>query len=132
VLYDFDENIQFKGGFSIHLKTHFQKLLGEETEYPVSFKTNNCELYFETDELENILKRLVENSIDIIHKIQEHPWGQRAMRFYDPDGHIIEIGEPMENVILRFHEQRLSFEDISKRTSMPIKFVEQTVKERNI
>lgn len=24
-----------------------------------------------------------------------HSWGQRVMRFYDPDGNLIEVGTPM-------------------------------------
>ena len=131
VLYDFGENVTFKGDFAIHLKGHFQELLGEPAKYPVTFRTNNCELYFETDELEIILERLVENSVEIIHKIHEHPWGQRAIRFYDLDGHIIEVGESIENVIHRFNEQGLSVKEICSRTSMPRKIVEQVISERN-
>ena len=129
VLFDFGENITFKGDFAIHLRGHFQGLLGEPAKYPVTFKTNNCELYFETDELEIMLERLVENSVEFIHKIYEHPWGQRAMRIYDPDGHIIEIGEPMELVIKRFYNKGLSVEEICNKTSMPKDIVMQITKE---
>ncbi|MEJ2544009.1 MAG: VOC family protein [Calditrichaceae bacterium] len=129
VLYDFGENVTFKGDFAIHLKGHFQELLGEPAKYPVTFKTNSYELYFETDELEIMLKRLVENSIEFIHKILEHPWGQRAMRVYDPDGHIIEIGEPMELVIKRFHNKGFSADEICKKTYMPKDIVMQITKE---
>lgn len=53
----------------------------------------------------------------------EYPWGQRVIRFYDPDMHIIEVGEPMENVVKRFIDQGLSVEETSKRTQHPIEFV---------
>ncbi len=32
----------------------------------------------------------------------EHSWGQRVIRFYDLDGHLIEVGESMAMVIRRF------------------------------
>ena len=31
--------------------------------------------------------------INYVHKLKEYPWGQKAIRIYDPDGHMIEIGE---------------------------------------
>lgn len=131
VRYDFGENIEFKSGFAIHLNTHFQGLLGAPAQYPVTFKANNGELYFETDELETILERLVDNSVEFIHKIHEHPWGQRAMRIYDPDGHILEIGEPLEVVVKRYHKQGLSVDEICKKTSMPESFVQQVIEGKN-
>lgn len=127
VLYDFGENVTFKGDFAIHLKGHFQRLLGEPAKYPVTFKTNNCELYFETDKLEIMLERLVGNSVEFIHEIYEHPWGQRAMRVYDPDGHIVEIGEPIEIVVKRLYKQGLKIDKICKKTSMPVNFVQQVI-----
>jgi catechol 2,3-dioxygenase-like lactoylglutathione lyase family enzyme len=129
VLHDFGENVEFHGGFAIHLNTHFQELLGEPANYPMTFRTNNYELYFQTDDLEIMHERLVNNSVEFIHKIYEHPWGQRAMRFYDPDGHIIEIGEPMEIVVKRYYDQGLIMDEICKKTSMPQDFVKQVIKD---
>ncbi len=130
IRFDFGENVTYKGDFAIHLKGHFQELLGKSSQYPVVFKTNNCELYFETDEIDILLKRLEDNGVEFIHKIHEQSWGQRVMRFYDPDGHIIEIGEPMKIVVQRFHQQGQSIETICERTSMPKKFVEQVIMEK--
>jgi catechol 2,3-dioxygenase-like lactoylglutathione lyase family enzyme len=93
---DFGEDVVFEGEFAIHLKSHFQALLGGEAQYPITARANNGELYFETDEIETIQQRLKQAGIEFIHEIQLQPWGQRVMRLYDPDGHIVEIGEPME------------------------------------
>ena len=30
----------------------------------------------------------------IVHPIRTEPWGQRVFRLLDPDGHIVEVGEP--------------------------------------
>lgn len=54
VKFDFGENVVFKGDFAIHLKSHFQQLLGEPAFYPVTQRTHNGELYFKTGEIETI------------------------------------------------------------------------------
>lgn len=125
VLYDFGENIEFEGGFSIHLKSHFAGLI-DVAQSDIVHKSNNCELYFEEDDLDNFLERLkAMDSIEYVHELIEQPWGQRTIRFYDPDNHIIEVGEPMERVAKRFLEQGLSIEETAKRISMPEEFVRQ-------
>jgi uncharacterized glyoxalase superfamily protein PhnB len=90
-------------------------------------KANNFELYFETDELEKTIQQLNENKIELIHEIVEQPWGQRVTRFYDPDNHIIEVGESMDSVVLRYHATGMNMEDIKRKTSMPQKFIEKIV-----
>lgn len=126
VKFDFGPNVQFDN-FSIHLEAHFQSLLGDAAQYPVARKAHWGELYFEADELGSIYLRLNEAGVEFIHPICEQPWGQQVMRFYDPDGHIIEVGETMEAVVQRFYEQGLSIEIIMERSSMPREFVEKAI-----
>lgn len=40
-----------------------------------------------------------------LHEIREYPWGQRDIRVYDPDNHIVEIAEDMNTIIKRFLNQ---------------------------
>lgn len=123
---DHGENVAFKGGFAIHDIEHFQNLTGKSfTEKCVS--KDFMELYFELDEIEELELRLKSLNIEFIHEIMEQPWGQRVMRFYDPDNYIIEVGEPLEFVIKRFAAQGLSFEEISEKSSMPIEFVKMVL-----
>jgi uncharacterized glyoxalase superfamily protein PhnB len=124
VLFDFGEDVQFEGGFSIHQKAHFQTLLGDESRYPITLKSNTGELYFETTDTETVQERLKRSGAKFIHEIREQPWGQRVMRLYDLDGHILEIGESMESAVERLHEQGLSVEELVKKTGMPKEFVE--------
>jgi catechol 2,3-dioxygenase-like lactoylglutathione lyase family enzyme len=128
---DFGQNVAFHGEFSLHLKPHFQSLLSEGSQVPVMKKAHWGELYFETDDLEWFYQRLSKEQIEFIHAICEQPWGQRVMRFYDPDGHIIEIGETMEAVVQRFYEQGLSIDHIVERSSMPLEFVEHVIQEHS-
>lgn len=127
VRYDFGEDVQFEGGFSIHLKVHFLTLLGDEKPFPVTLKSHAGELFFETDEIEAVQTRLEQAGVEFIHAIREQPWGERVMRLYDPDGHILEIGESMTAAVIRLHGQGLSNEQITQKTGMPAGFVEQTL-----
>ncbi len=54
VKFDFGADVAFEGDFSLHLKSHFQTLLGDADRYPMlaSGRKNDGELFFETDEME--------------------------------------------------------------------------------
>jgi catechol 2,3-dioxygenase-like lactoylglutathione lyase family enzyme len=55
---------------------------------------NNIDIYFESDNIERACQQLLDKKVKIIHPIERQSWGQRVIRFYDPDNHIVEIGEP--------------------------------------
>jgi catechol 2,3-dioxygenase-like lactoylglutathione lyase family enzyme len=55
----------------------------------------NLLIYFETDDVDKSYADISKHNIKVIHGIEEQAWGQRVFRFYDPDQHIIEIGEAM-------------------------------------
>ena len=61
----------------------------------MTLKSNSGELYFETEDMDAFYKHLESFDILYVHKLHEHPWGQRVVRFYDPDGHIIEAAEKL-------------------------------------
>jgi catechol 2,3-dioxygenase-like lactoylglutathione lyase family enzyme len=125
VKFDFGENLVFEGDFSIQLKPHFANMISISQD-DIIFKSNNFELYFEEESLDGFIEKLnTIREIQYIHHLEEHPWGQRVIRFYDPDKHIIEVGESMESVIKRFLNQGLSVEETAKRTQHPIEFVRQ-------
>ncbi|MEA4923757.1 MAG: glyoxalase/bleomycin resistance/dioxygenase family protein [Syntrophomonadaceae bacterium] len=125
VEYDFGENVAFSGGFSIHLKSHFAGLL-DLSPSDITPQANDSELYFEEDDLDAFLDRLRRtDSLEYIHGIKEQPWGQKVIRFYDPDMHIVEVGESMESVARRFLQNGLTAEETALRISMPVSFVKQ-------
>ena len=45
------------------------------------------------------------------------------MRFFDPDGHIIEVGENVKTVCRRFLDSEMSPEQVAERMDVPLKFV---------
>ncbi|MDE7429941.1 MAG: glyoxalase/bleomycin resistance/dioxygenase family protein, partial [Lachnospiraceae bacterium] len=34
-------------------------------------------------------------STEYVNRLMTHSWGQKVVRFYDPDGNLIEVGTPM-------------------------------------
>ena len=125
--YDLGENVSFEGGFAIHLRSHFSGLVGIRESDVVS-GSHNAELYFEEDDLDAFLERLKGmDSVKYVHGVIEQPWGQRAIRLYDPDLHIVEVGEPMESVARRFLGRGFSVEETARRISTPEEFVRQCV-----
>ena len=71
---------------------------------------NDAELYFEENDIDAFLKKLDDSTFDIeyVNRCKEHDWGQRVIRLYDPDRHIIEVGEEMEYVARRFLRQGMT------------------------
>ncbi|MFC1866325.1 VOC family protein [Chloroflexota bacterium] len=120
--YDFGEDVVFHGGFAIHDANHISQLLFKRPNPFIddNLGKENFELYFECDDLDGIFSQLVDQKVVFIHTVKEQPWGQRVFRFYDPDNHIVEIGEPMPIVIRRFLTAGASETEVAKRTSMPI------------
>ncbi|NCU32068.1 MAG: hypothetical protein EOM23_03850 [Candidatus Moranbacteria bacterium] len=46
--------------------------------------------------IEEAFEKLKSDGVEFLHKIQEKPWGQKTIRFFDPDRHLIEIGEVLK------------------------------------
>jgi catechol 2,3-dioxygenase-like lactoylglutathione lyase family enzyme len=126
---DHGANVSFKGGFAIHDVKHYQEFLGEPSTLKTDVEKNFMELYFESENLDAIQEKLESIDNKFVHKIRDQPWGQRVMRFYDPDGYIIEVGEPLEFVVRRFAGQGLSVEEISEKSSMPVEFVRMALEQ---
>lgn len=66
--------------------------------------------------------------IEYLNKCIEHDWGQRVIRLYDPDKHIIEIGESMDYVARRFLETGMSAEQVSEKTQLALSQIEEIIK----
>lgn len=99
---DFGTNITLSGGITLQSKDSWSDLILKEID-EINYAGNDIALYFEEDFFDDFIDRLklIEN-IDYIHTVLEHRWGQRVVRFYDLDKHIIEVGENIEKVCNRF------------------------------
>ena len=60
-------------------------------------QNNSCELYFEEADLEGFVERLEKQypEVQYVNTLMTHSWGQKVVRFYDPDGNLIEVGTPV-------------------------------------
>ncbi len=58
------------------------------------FGRHNLLIYFEDDDIDACFARL-NSRVQLIHPLVRQVWGQRVFRFYDPDRHAVEIGEPL-------------------------------------
>ena len=122
VVLDFGQNVTFDGGFAIQEKFAWLTGVAEDS---VRERSHNMELYFETDDLDAFMQRLEAwpEPIELLHPPHKHDWQQRVVRFYDPDGHIIEVGEGMEHVIRRCLAEGRTVEQTAALTQHPVGFV---------
>jgi catechol 2,3-dioxygenase-like lactoylglutathione lyase family enzyme len=97
VLVDDGPFVLFEGNFAIHQAQELMgTVFGEGAPRAAGPQgSNNLLVYFETDDLRSTFLRL-RDQVDLVHPVERQHWGQRVFRFYDPDRHIVEIGEPME------------------------------------
>ena len=111
VFQDYGRNIAFTCGLA--LQQDFDWLVNL-TKEKVLKKSNNAEIVFEEQDFDSFLNKLKEYpDIEYLGEVIEHSWGQRVIRFYDLDGHIIEVGEDMKMVIKRFLSSGMTMEEIS-------------------
>ena len=127
IVMDFGRNVSFEGGLSIWKKDYALDLIFQEKAKKIIVGANNFEVYFETDDLDNLFSQLLKENVEVIHSIREHPWGQRAFRIRDVDYHIVEIAESMESVVRRFKLQGMSLEEIAEKSMMSIPFIKMAL-----
>ena len=125
VIMDFGANKTLTGGLALQTAETYQEFIGDRA---ISFGGNSFELYFEEDDFDCFTARLRNNQIEYVHPIKEHSWGQRVVRFYDPDRHIIEVGESMKSVCKRFLDTGMTPEQVASRMDVPIKFVNACIR----
>ncbi len=125
VILDFGANKTLTGGLVLQTLETFKDFIGTDD---ISFGGNNFEIYFEEDDFDKFAENLEKLDIDYVHPVKEHDWGQRVVRFYDPDRHIIEVGENIKVVCRRFLESGMTPEQVAKRMDVPLQFVEECMR----
>jgi catechol 2,3-dioxygenase-like lactoylglutathione lyase family enzyme len=126
VMVDFGPVVGFEAGFSIwHVDHAYTILFNTKFNEPSVLGRSNLELCFEDSEIHTIWERISSENVKLVHPLREQPWGQLVFRIYDPDEHIIEIGEPIPVFVARFLSQGMSEEEVANRTSIPKEAVHQ-------
>jgi predicted enzyme related to lactoylglutathione lyase len=118
---DFGKNIGYKSGLSLwEVGVAHQIIYGCDYASLESLGQKNFEIYFESEDIETAWQELQSTGVTMIQSLYEQPWGQRTLRVADPDGHIVELGEPMPLAVKRLAAQGLDHTAISARTMMPV------------
>lgn len=121
VVMDFGANKTLTGGLALQTVETYMEFIGTSE---IAFGGNNFEIYFEEDDFDGFASKLEDYDVEYVHPVKEHSWGQRVVRFYDPDKHIIEVGENMKTVCKRFLDSGMTSEQVAERMEVPLKFVD--------
>ncbi|MBS6700708.1 MAG: VOC family protein [Clostridiales bacterium] len=123
VYQDYGKNIAFTCGLA--LQQDFDWLVNLTKEKIIK-KSNNAEIVFEEQDFDGFLNKLkAYSNIEYLGEVIEHSWGQRVIRFYDPDGHVIEVGEDMKMVIQRFLNAGMTMEEVSVKMDASLEDLEK-------
>lgn len=94
IVEDFGSFVLFETGFAIHEGPALERTVWRQasaTQEP--YGRANLLLYFEHEDVDAAFSAIAPH-VTLIHPVEEQAWGQRVFRFYDPDGHAVEVGEP--------------------------------------
>jgi catechol 2,3-dioxygenase-like lactoylglutathione lyase family enzyme len=123
---DYGPNVGFEGGFGIWQIEHaLDHVFGETAKASGALGRANLETYFECKDMDAVWDRLVSAGVKAVHPLIEQSWGQRVLRVYDPDGHIVEIGEPLPAAARRLIASGKTVEQIAEQMTLLIETVRE-------
>ena len=125
VVGDFGANVQLDGGLFLQTLDTWSDFINRKEVY---LKNNAGELYFEVSDIDEFYKKLQAANIEYVHELMEHNWGQRVVRFYDPNHHIIEVAEDISMVVKRFFYSGMTVEQVADRMDVPVDYVKECLK----
>ena len=90
---DNDGNMILTEGLVLQDEQYWKEFLGRD----IIPENNAGELYFEESDIEWFIERLETfyPEVKYVNRLMTHSWGQKVIRFYDPDGNLIEVGTPV-------------------------------------
>ena len=93
MILDNDGNMILTDGLVLQEEKYWKEFLKKE----IIPENNSCELYFEEADIEGFIEKLESYypEVKYVNRLMTHSWGQKVMRFYDPDGNLIEVGTPV-------------------------------------
>ena len=94
VILDNDGNVIMTEGLVLQDASVWKNFLKQE----IIPENNASELYFEEIDIEGFVEKLEMLYPDTryVNRLMTHSWGQKVVRFYDPDGNLIEVRTPMQ------------------------------------
>ncbi len=93
LILDNDGNMILTEGLVLQEEKYWKEFLGRE----IIPENNSSELYFEESDIEGFVEKLESYYPEVryVNRLMTHSWGQKVVRFYDPDGNLIEVGTPV-------------------------------------
>lgn len=93
VVLDNDGNMILTEGLVLQEEKYWREFLGKN----IIRQNNSSELYFEERDIEAFVEKLEKlyPAVQYVNRLMTHSWGQKVIRFYDPDGNLIEVGTPV-------------------------------------
>jgi catechol 2,3-dioxygenase-like lactoylglutathione lyase family enzyme len=76
------------------------------------------ELCFETEDFDAQAARIAAAGTALAHGVLEEDWGQRTLRFFDPDGNLVELGESMPAFCKRLQLFGMTVEEVAEKTGI--------------
>jgi len=120
---DLGANVSYEG-FALQTLESWADFINKDESDINLEKANQGELYFEASDYDKFLEKIKsEKSIELVHDTKEFPWGQRGIRFYDPDNHIVEVGETLESVVKKQLDTGMSVDEIIEKTGLPKEYI---------
>ncbi len=93
LLQDNDGNMELTNNLYLQESGYWEQF----TKRSIISNSNQSELYFEEPDIEQFVERLetLYPETEYVNYLMTHSWGQKVVRFYDPDGSLIEVGTPV-------------------------------------
>jgi catechol 2,3-dioxygenase-like lactoylglutathione lyase family enzyme len=123
--HDFGANVIFKSHLSIWKVGSGHEISALTAE---GKKSNTFELYFETGNIHELASHLKESGVPLLHDIKTEPWGQRTIRFFDPDDNLVEAGEELHVFVKRIYHETVSVTETFRITGVPEELIKEMVK----
>ncbi len=125
--YDFGATIGFTGGVALwKLQPGHEIAHSQDNKHMPS---TGFEVYFETENILEMVDQIKKLQLKLLHPLKTESWGQQTIRLYDPDNHLIEIGESLYTFIQRIYNETSSIEETQKKTGVPVSMIEEILKD---
>lgn len=128
IVSDFGENVTFNGGLSLQTEESWIRFTGCKAE-DFTYKNNAVEFYFEAADFDGFIDRVQGEAVDFLREVATMPWGQKVACFYDPDGHVIQVGEDLTVMVKRLAANGMTVEELGEKTFLGQEMVEKMLKD---
>ena len=105
-------------------------------EYPLSVKlgsvyskegNRNIEICYITENIDKAYSDLLKEEVKFLHHIEMESWGQKTIRFFDPENNLIEIGESIPCFVRRLYTEGMTMPEVSNKTGIEIDTVNRMI-----